>query len=184
MQPVSRAKEKLDHAIKEFKLNLKDKTCADFGSSTGGFVQSILEQNPKTIYSIETSKNRLHFALKDDPRVIVMDNTNAVHVNLPEKVDFISIDVGWTKQFLILPNAIKNLKDNGQIVTLVKPHYEVGHSLAKSSDKEIEEVLEKVRKEITPFIKIIKETESPIRGLKAGNREFLFLCKKQGKLKA
>jgi len=183
MQPVSRAKEKLDHAIKTFKLNLKNKTCADFGSSTGGFVQSILEQNPKIIYSVETSKNRLHFVLKDDSRVTVIDNTNAVHIKLPEKVDFISIDVGWTKQALILPNAIKNLKDNGTIITLVKPHYEAGHSLAESSDKEIEEVLKKVRKEIRPFVKIIKEAESPIRGLKAGNREFLWLCKKQGKLK-
>jgi len=191
MQPVSRAKEKLDHAIKEFKLNLKDKTCADFGSSTGGFVQSILEQNPKTIYSIETSKNRLHFMLKDDPRVIVMDNTNAVHVNLPEKVDFISIDVGWTKQFLILPNAIKNLKDNGQIVTLVKPHYEVGHSLAKSSDKEIEketsgnndrnagkifkEAKDKHRQSLGHAIKetteLIKENEEKRENDKAGNAE-------------
>ena len=183
MQPVSRAKEKLDHAIKEFKINLKDKVCADFGSSTGGFVQSILEQDPKTIYSVETSKNRLHFVLKDDERVQVLDQTNAVHVNLPEKVDFISIDVGWTKQSLIIPNAVKNLKDNGQIVTLVKPHYEAGHSLAEASDEEIEEVLEKVRKEIKSYVKILKEIESPIRGLKAGNREFLFLCEKAGELK-
>ena len=184
MQPVSRAHAKLTHAIKEFNLNLKNKTCADFGSSTGGFVQAILEQNPKIIYSVETSKNRLHFVLKDDPRVTILDQQNAVHIELPEKCDFISIDVGWTKQSLIIPNAIKNLKDNGQIVTLVKPHYEAGHSLADASDKEIQEVLEQVRKEIKPFVKIVKETESPIRGLKAGNREFLFLCEKQGKLKA
>jgi 23S rRNA (cytidine1920-2'-O)/16S rRNA (cytidine1409-2'-O)-methyltransferase len=184
MQPVSRAKEKLDYAIKEFNLNLKNKVCADFGSSTGGFVQATLEQNPKTIYSVETSKNRLHFVLKDSPKVIVLDQTNAVHVTLPEKVDFISIDVGWTKQSLIIPNAIKNLKDNGIILTLVKPHYEAGKSLADASDKEIETTLEKVRKEIFPYIKITKETESPIRGLKAGNREFLWLCEKKNKNKS
>ncbi|MCK5613284.1 hypothetical protein KAR91_66035 [Candidatus Pacearchaeota archaeon] len=184
MQPVSRAKEKLDHAIKEFKINLKDKVCADFGSSTGGFVQSILEQDPKTIYSVETSKNRLHFTLKNDDRIIVMDQENAIHVKLPEKVDFISIDVGWTKQELIIPSAVKNLKDNGQIITLVKPHYEAGKSLAKAPDEEIEKALKLARKAMKPYVKIVKEIESPIRGLKAGNREFLFLCEKQGKLKA
>ena len=179
MQPVSRAKEKLDYAIKTFNINLKNKTCADFGSSTGGFVQSILEQNPIKIYAVETSKNRLHFTLKNFKEVIPLDKTNAVHVTLTEKVDFISIDVGWTKQNLILPNAIKNLKKNGKIITLVKPHYEAGHSLADATEEEINSTLEKVRKEIIPFVKIIKETESPIRGLKAGNREFLWLCEKK-----
>lgn len=178
MQPVSRAKEKLDFAIKEFSLNLTNLTCADFGSSTGGFTQTILEQNPKKIYSVETSKNRLHFVLKDDPRVIILDQTNAVHVTLPKKCDFISIDVGWTPQKLIIPNAVKNLKPNGKIITLVKPHYEAKKNLSDSSDKEIQEVLDKVKREISPYVKVIAKTESPIKGLKAGNREFLWLCEK------
>ena len=71
MQPVSRAYEKLKFALEKFEIDLEDKTCADFGSSTGGFVQAILEKNPKKVYSIETSKNRLHFNLKEDKRIDV-----------------------------------------------------------------------------------------------------------------
>lgn len=177
MQPVSRAYEKLKFAIEKFDLDLNGKVCADFGSSTGGFVQVILEAGCKKVYSVETSKNRLHFVLKDDNRVVVMDKTNAIHVDLPEKVDFISIDVGWTKQKLIIPNAVKNLKKNGKIVSLVKPHYESGDKFVE--EKDLEEVLEKVKKEISKYVKVLKFVESPIVGKKAKNKEFLFLCEKR-----
>ncbi|MEN7982160.1 MAG: SAM-dependent methyltransferase [Nanoarchaeota archaeon] len=196
MIPVSRAYEKLKFALEKFNINLTDKVCADFGSSTGGFVQALTETKCKKIYSIETSKNRLYFVLKDDPRVIVLDKTNAVHITLPEKMDFISIDVGWTKQKLIIPNAIKNLKPNGKIISLIKPHYEVGHhrrtpkyfqkkcllrarNLEKTTDKELKKILEQVKKEIKDYVKIIKIIESPITGKKAKNREFLMLCEKR-----
>lgn len=179
MKPVSRAYEKLKFAIEEFEVNVNGKTCADFGSSTGGFVQVLLEKNCSKVYSIETSKNRLHFVLKDDKRVIVLDKTNAVHVQLPEKVDLITIDVGWTPQKLILPNAIKNLKPNGLIISLIKPHYEKGNSII--DEKDIQEILSKVKKEIKDYAKVIKEIESPLVGLKGGNREFLWLIKSKPK---
>jgi len=178
MQPVSRAYEKLKFALEKFKLDLTDRVCADFGSSTGGFVQALTETKCKKIYSIETSKNRLHFVLKDDSRVIVLDQTNAVHVELPEKMDFISIDVGWTKQKLIIPNAIKNLKTNGKIISLIKPHYEAGQNLENATNEELQKVIEQVKKEIKNYVKIIKIIESPIVGKKAKNKEFLMLCEK------
>ncbi len=179
MQPVSRAYEKLKFALEKFEIDLEDKTCADFGSSTGGFVQAILEKNPKKVYSIETSKNRLHFNLKEDKRIVVLDNTNAVHVELPEKMDFISIDVGWTPQKKILPNAIKNLKPDGKIISLIKPHYESGKNLADADDGELEKVLEKIKKEIKNIVEILQIIESPIKGKKAGNKEFLMLGQKK-----
>ena len=92
MEPVSRAYHKLKYGLDYWKFGLEEEVCADFGSSTGGFVQAILEKPCSKVYSVETSKNRLHFVLKDDSRVVVLDNTNAIHVELPEKVDFISID--------------------------------------------------------------------------------------------
>lgn len=179
MTPVSRAYEKLKFALEQFKLDLSDKTCADFGSSTGGFVQALTETKCKKIYSIETSKNRLHFVLKDDSRVIVMDKTNAVHIKLPKKMDFISIDVGWTKQKLIIPNAIKNLKPNGKIISLIKPHYEAGKNLQDATGEELKKVLEQVKKEIKDYVKVIRIIESPIVGKKAKNKEFLMLCEKR-----
>lgn len=177
MQPVSRGYHKLKFAIEKFKLDLKGKVCADFGSSTGGFVQAILEEDPKKIYSIETSKNRLHFALKDDERVIILDKTNALYVKLPEKCDFISIDVGWTKQKKILPNVLKNLKEDGKIISLVKPHYEANEKIR--DDEHLEEVLEKVKSEISEIVEIIDIIESPLVGKKGGNKEFLMLCEKK-----
>ncbi len=179
MTPVSRAYEKLKFALEEFRINLTNKICADFGSSTGGFVQALTETKCKKIYSIETSKNRLHFVLKDDPRVIVIDKTNAIHIQLPEKIDFISIDVGWTKQKLIIPNAVKNLKPNGKIISLIKPHYEVGKNLENATEKELQKVIEQVKKEISGHVKVIKIIESPLVGKKAKNKEFLMLCEKR-----
>jgi len=172
--PVSRAYEKLRYAIQEFKINLKDKVCADFGSNIGGFVQVILEGGCKKVYSVETSKNRLHFVLKDDERVVVLDRTNALNVKLPEKVDFISVDVGWTPQKLVIPNAVKNLKSDGKIISLIKPHYELNKK--EVSDEEVKEVLSRVRKEVSKYVKVLGVVESPIVGLRAGNKEYLMLC--------
>ncbi|HLD54933.1 MAG TPA: SAM-dependent methyltransferase [Candidatus Nanoarchaeia archaeon] len=177
MVPVSRAYEKLKFAIEKFNLDIKDKICADFGSSTGGFVQVLLEKGCKKVYSVETSKNRLHFVLKDDKRTIILDQTNAVHVTLPEKIDFISIDVGWTKQKLIIPNAVKNLKDDGLIISLIKPHYEIEKKEVK--DSELPGILKKIKGEIKDYVKVIEIVESPIVGKKGGNKEFLMLCKKK-----
>lgn len=189
MMPVSRAHEKLKFALEKFNVDVSGKVCADFGSSTGGFVQVLLEKGCSKVYSVETSKNRLHFVLKDDERLVVLDNTNAVHVELPEKVDFISIDVGWTKQNLIIPNAVKNLKDDGVIVSLVKPHYESGRSSAYPKlwskgakfveEDELDLIVEKVKKEISEYVKVVSVIESPIVGLKGKNKEFLMLCKKK-----
>jgi len=176
MQPVSRAYWKLKFALERFGIELGDKICADFGSSTGGFVQAILEGGCKKVYSVETSKNRLHFALKDDKRVTVLDNKNAIHVELPEKVDFISIDVGWTKQKLVIPNAVKNLKNEGVIISLIKPHYEENRSI---EDQDLERILENVKSEIKDSVKVLDIVESPIRGLRKNNREFLMLCEKK-----
>lgn len=179
MQPVSRAYEKLKFALEKFKIDLNEKVCADFGSSTGGFVQAILEKNPKKIYSIETSKNRLHFNLKEDKRVIVLDKTNAIHISLPEKMDFISIDVGWTSQEKILPNAVKNLKSDGKIISLIKPHYEIGENISDKSQKELKKILEEIKNKIKDIVKILEIIESPLVGKKAGNKEFLMLCEKK-----
>lgn len=182
MRPVSRAYEKLKYALDKFNIDLDEKICADFGSSTGGFVQCLLEFNAGKVYSIETSKNRLHFMLKEDKRVIVMDRTNAMHVKLPEKVDFISIDVGWTKQKNIIPNAVKNLKENGEIVSLIKPQYEAEKDwLNKTKVKEeyLGKIMDKVKEEIKNYVDVIEIIESPIKGEKAGNKEFLMHCRKK-----
>src|SRR3989344_6185067 len=117
---VSRAGLKLEHALKFFNISVRSKVCADLGCSTGGFVDCLLQRGAKKVYAVDTAYGVLDWKLRNDPRVVVMERTNALHVQLPELVDFISIDVGWTRQQLILPHALKLLKPDGVIVSLIK----------------------------------------------------------------
>lgn len=176
---VSRAGEKLQFGLDYFKISVKDKICADFGASTGGFVDCLLQNGAEKVYAVEVGYGVLEWKLRKDPRVVVLERTNAMHVTLPQKANFISIDVGWTKQSLIIPNAIANLKDDGIIVSLIKPQYETLPKYVKKGkvlEDKMEEVLEKVKKDITETgAKLVNFVESPLVGEKGKNREFLAL---------
>lgn len=178
---VSRAGEKLEHAINTFGISVKDLICADFGSNTGGFVDVLLTFGAKKVYSIETGHGVLDWKLRQDERVLVMEKKNAMHVELPEKMDFISIDTSWTKLEKIIPSALKNLKPSGSIVALVKPHYESKPYMlrkGKLAEEFISEILENVKNKIKELnLEIIGETESPIVGEKAKNKEYLLYLK-------
>ena len=182
MPYVSRGGEKLEHALKEFGVKVADLICADFGSRTGGFVDCLLQHGAQKIYAVETGYGVLDWKLRNDPRVIVMEKTNAMHVGLPEKMDLITIDAGWTKLEKILPNVIVNLKPEGRIVALVKPHYEAGPEQirrGKLSEESIPEVLSGIRNVISRLdLEVAAETESPILGGKGKNKEFLFYLKR------
>src|SRR3989344_7725903 len=118
MPYASRAGEKLEHGLKNFNISVADLVCADFGSSTGGFVDCLLQAGAKKVYAVETGYGVLAWQLRNDPRVAVMERTNAMHVELPEKVAFISIDTSWTKLEKIIPSALRNLANAGTIVAL------------------------------------------------------------------
>lgn len=188
MQYVSRAALKLEYALKAFKINVFNLSCADFGSNIGGFVQVLLENDAKKVFSVDTSYGTLDWKLRNNPKVIVLERTNAMHVLLEEKCDFISVDTGWTAQKRILPNVLLNLTPAGQVVTLVKPHYEAkgyGFKLNKGqiqvSDLEI--LLTRVKNDITGLgFKIIGEVESPIKGKHGGNTEYLLHLRASKKL--
>jgi 23S rRNA (cytidine1920-2'-O)/16S rRNA (cytidine1409-2'-O)-methyltransferase len=179
---VSRAGEKLQFSITQFKIDVTGLICADFGSSTGGFVDCLLQNKASKIYSIDTSYGELAWTLRNDPRVVVMERTNAMHVELPEKVDLITIDTAWTKQILTIPNALSNLKDVGTIISLIKPHYEAPKNYLEKGrlkDEFVDEVIEKVRNDIIAVGgKVLNVIESPIVGEKGKNREFLALIQK------
>src|SRR6476661_4233739 len=100
---ISRAGTKLDHALATFAVDVNARTCADFGSNVGGFVDCLLQRGAAKVYSIDTGYGALDWKLRNDARVIVMERTNAIHVQLPEPVELITIDVAWTKQKHILP---------------------------------------------------------------------------------
>ena len=174
---VSRAGNKLEYALEQFKISVKNKICADFGSSTGGFTDCLLQNGAKKVYSVDVAYGEFAWKLRNDPRVVVMERTNAMHINLPEKMDFISIDVGWTRQVLILPNAFTNLKSAGQIISLIKPHYEAEKRMlvkGRLADEFMDQVIISVKNDIVNSGgKMVSLVESPIVGEKGKNREFL-----------
>lgn len=178
---ASRAGEKLEFALNEFGLDIKNSTCLDLGSSTGGFVDCLLSFGAKKIYSVDVSYGELAWKLRNDQRVVVMERTNAMHVSLPEKVELVTIDCGWTKQKLVLPTAINNLKKEGSIVSLIKPHYEAASFMVKKGkleEKYVDQVLEEVKNEIEKLgLQVVSLIKSPIEGARAKNEEFLALIK-------
>ncbi len=178
---VSRGAWKLKSALEHFKVIVKRKIVADFGCSTGGFTEILLEAGASKVYAVDTAYGQLAWKLRQDQRVVVLERTNALHLNLPEKVDIITIDVGWTSQKKILPIALKNLKTKGQIISLVKPHYEAngfgvrfkGKGLAPDEAKKVlGAVIAGLTKE---NINVSDCLESPIFGGKGKNIEYLII---------
>lgn len=179
---VSRAGEKLDFALNHFKIDVSGLTCADFGASTGGFTDCLLQNGAKKVYAVETAYGELAWKLRNDKRVVVMERVNAMHVILPEKVDLITIDVAWTKQVSILPNTLINLKNGGKVISLIKPHYEAPRKFLRAGkliEEKVHGVVENVKNDIESLgISTIDIVLSPILGGKAKNKEFLILLTK------
>lgn len=176
MEFVSRAGQKLEHALREFQIDVKDKICADLGCSTGGFTDCLLQHGAKQVFAVDTGYGVLDWKLRNDPRVVVMERTNAMHVELPIKVDIVTIDVAWTRQRNILPSARRIVRDDGLVISLIKPHYESHASQLRKgilADEKLPEVMTAVEKDITAAaFDLVKTTVSPIRGAK-GNTEVL-----------
>jgi 23S rRNA (cytidine1920-2'-O)/16S rRNA (cytidine1409-2'-O)-methyltransferase len=173
---VSRAGAKLDHALAAFSIAVTGKICADLGCSTGGFTDCLLQRGAAKVFAVDTGYGVLDWKLRNDPRVVVMERTNAMHVRLPEPMDLITVDVGWTRQRHILPSARRLLAPGGSVVTLVKPHYEADPSLLRKGilpESSVDEILESVKAEAEQAGWIwMSSVRSPIRGA-GGNVEVL-----------
>ncbi len=130
---VSRGAQKLEAALEAFDLQKMDGlVCADVGASTGGFTDCMLTHGAAKVYAIDVGHNILHWKLRKDERVVVMENTNARYVeSLPEPVDFISIDVSFISLETVLPVVRKWLApEKGRVVALIKPQFEAGRKEA------------------------------------------------------
>ena len=127
---VSRGGLKLHHALAEFNLDPTGLICADFGCSTGGFTDCALHHGAKHIHCIDTAYGEFAWKLRQDDRTTVHERSNALHTEPPPEVvetngvDLIVMDLGWTKQVRALAAARTWLKDDGRVISLVKPHYE------------------------------------------------------------
>ncbi len=126
---VSRGGLKLDKAVKTFNISLKDNTCMDIGASTGGFTDCMLQNGAKKVYSIDVGYGQLDWKLRTDDRVINLERTNIRYITekeVPEKIDFFSVDVSFISLCLVLPVARKFMKDTAKAVCLIKPQFEAG----------------------------------------------------------
>jgi 23S rRNA (cytidine1920-2'-O)/16S rRNA (cytidine1409-2'-O)-methyltransferase len=174
---ISRGGDKLAAALDAFPIPVQGATCADLGSHIGGFVDCLLQRGAKKVYSVDTSYGTLAWRLRKDPRVKVLERTNAMHVALPEPVDLVTIDVAWTPQARVLPNVHRLIhQDTGHVVSLIKPHYEAPRELLADGvlrEVEVDAILHHVHEQIREaHFEIRAMIESPLRG-HGGNREFL-----------
>ena len=124
---VGRGAHKLIRALDEFGLDPGAMVAADVGASTGGFTEVLLERGAARVYAIDVGYGQLHWRLRQDDRVVVMERTNARHLEvLPEPVALVSIDVSFISLRLILPRVADWLAPGGQVVALIKPQFEAG----------------------------------------------------------
>jgi 23S rRNA (cytidine1920-2'-O)/16S rRNA (cytidine1409-2'-O)-methyltransferase len=180
---VSRGGEKLQAALDAFALSPHDALCADVGASTGGFTDCLLQRGARRVYAIDVGQGILHWKLRNDPRLVVMEGVNARHVvRLPEAVDWVVIDASFISLKILLPVVMGWFDGEppaGQVIALIKPQFEVGRRLAARGDGVIRDPAahRQVLLELLAFAQSTGYTlrgliRSPLLGPK-GNAEFL-----------
>ena len=178
---VSRGGLKLEKAMELWPIRLEGAVCADIGASTGGFTDCMLQNGARRVYAVDVGYNQLDWRLRNDPRVVCMERTNARYLTeeqIPEPLDFFSVDVSFISLHLILPALRPLLREEGQAVCLVKPQFEAGRDKVGKKgvvrDPETHlEVLEHFLDHAAQAGFTVKDiTFSPIKGPE-GNIEYL-----------
>lgn len=183
---VSRGGLKLHKAVQNFGLSLEGCVCMDIGASTGGFTDCMLSNGAAKVYAIDVGYGQLAWKLRCDERVVNMERTNfryVTHEQIPEQVDFASVDVSFISLRKILPVMRELLRDGGRAVCLIKPQFEAGiENVGKKGVVRDRAVHESVVASITEFavesgFNVCNVDFSPIKGPE-GNIEYLMLVEK------
>ena len=185
---VSRGGLKLEKAMKCFPVSPSGKICMDVGSSTGGFTDCMLQNGALKVYSVDVGKGLLHYKLRNDPRVVVMEKTNIRYLkpeDVPDRIEFASIDVSFISLTLVLPALVLIMDDCKEIVMLIKPQFEAGREkvgkkgVVRDSSVHIE-VIEKIYNYVVSIgLSPFGLTYSPVKGPE-GNIEYLMYVKAEG----
>jgi len=189
---VSRGGHKLEHALNHFHADVNGIQALDLGASTGGFTDCLLQQGAARVFAVDVGQGQLAWKLRCDPRVVVMEKTNARNLTLARMpdgyipVDLAVIDCSFISLKKILPPAIALLKAEGKIIALIKPQFEAGKAEVDKGRGVITDaaIHERVLQELESFAATQKNlrwrgvTESPLLG-PAGNKEFLVLIEKR-----
>ena len=183
---VSRGGLKLEKALKVFPITLTDKICMDIGASTGGFTDCMLQNGAAKVYSVDVGYGQLDWKLRQDRRVICMEKTNFRYMtpeDIPDVLDFASVDVSFISLDKILTPAYALLKEQGEMVALIKPQFEAGREKVGKKGvvrdpKVHEEVIAKIVRHADEIsFEVLDLSYSPIRGPE-GNIEYLIHLKK------
>ena len=178
---VSRGGLKLEKAMASFGLSMDGKICCDFGASTGGFTDCMLQNNAKKVFAVDVGHGQLAWKLRQDERVVCMEKTNIRYVtkeDIKEEIDFTSIDVSFISLTKVLEPVKQLLSERGQVVCLIKPQFEAGREkvgkkgVVREKETHIE-VIEKVIEYATSIgFSVLNLDYSPIKGPE-GNIEYL-----------
>lgn len=192
MPYVSRGGLKLEKAIKEFNIDLKDKVMLDVGCSTGGFTDVALQNGIKKVYALDVGTNCLAYKIRTNEKVVVMENTNFKYSkkdDFKDEIEFVTFDVSFISLTLLLSPLADIVKKEGEVVTLIKPQFETTKEIATKykgviADKNVhKDVLNNVVNKFKEYNFFLQNlTYSPIKG-KNGNIEFLGYFIYQGKEK-
>ena len=182
---VSRGGLKLEKAMSHFGVMLEGKTCMDVGSSTGGFTDCMLQNGAVRVYAVDVGHGQLAWKLRNDERVVCMEKTNIRYVTpdeIPEKIDFSSIDVSFISLTKVLEPVKKLLKDDGEIVCLIKPQFEAGREkvgkkgVVREKSVHLEVIEMVIAYAVSIGFAVLHLEYSPIKGPE-GNIEYLLYLK-------
>jgi 23S rRNA (cytidine1920-2'-O)/16S rRNA (cytidine1409-2'-O)-methyltransferase len=192
---VSRGGQKLEHALNHFQLPVAGWTAIDLGASTGGFTDCLLQHGVARVYAVDVGHGQLAWTLRGDPRVVVLERTNARELS-PERlpagfspVDLVVIDCSFISLRKLLPSAARLVRLGGRMIALVKPQFEAGKAEADRGKGVITDpqIHQRVLRELQDFVgtlpqlRWLEATDSPLLG-PAGNREFLALLERVGRI--
>jgi len=178
---VSRGGFKLEKALREFTVQVQNKTVLDVGASTGGFTDCLLAHGAAQVFAVDVGYGQLAWKLRNDPRVMVFEKTNIRYFDLdrlPRRADLATIDVSFISLKVVLPQVKTLLVERGAVIALIKPQFEVGKGrvgkggVVRSADEHAR-VLDEIKNGAVTFgFEVLAITESPLLGPK-GNKEFL-----------
>ncbi|HEY9508550.1 MAG TPA: TlyA family RNA methyltransferase [Verrucomicrobiae bacterium] len=188
---VSRGGHKLEHGLTHFQIDVSNQIAIDLGASTGGFTDCLLQHGAAKVYAVDVGQGQLAWKLRNDPRVVVMEKTNARQITLAsfpqpfQPADLVVIDCSFISLRKILPPAIALIRSSGKILALIKPQFEAGKTEVDKGEGVITDPMihQRVLHELEEFAAGLKgiawrgTTESPLLG-PAGNKEFLVLLEK------
>ncbi len=186
---VSRGGFKLEKAVEQYGVILEGKICMDVGSSTGGFTDCMLQNGARKVYAVDVGTNQLAWKLRQDERVVSMEKTNIRYLEpeqIPDSMDFISIDVAFISLTKVLSPVRDLLKDGGEVVCLIKPQFEAGREkvgkkgVVRDQSVHIDVIEKVISYAVSIGFHVLNLDYSPIKGPE-GNIEYLLHIRKTEK---